>query len=109
VGARPAVFDPAIVDQLAGSMRPLAVLPEMFVYEIHCRDDRRRLTGPRYEYSWNLVMIAKRGRRGCSKGPPRLPKRPASATARGRRGYSTSWPGRGSTGTAGIDPSRPAW
>jgi AraC-like DNA-binding protein len=61
VGARPAVFDPAIVDQLAGSMRPLAVLPEMFVYEIHCRDDRRRLSGPRYEYSWNLVMMRSGG------------------------------------------------
>jgi AraC-like DNA-binding protein len=55
------VFDPAIVDQLAGSMRPLAVLPEMFVYEIHCRDDRRRLSGPGYEYSWNLVMIQSGG------------------------------------------------
>ena len=55
------MFDPAIVDRLAGSMRPLAVLPEMFVYEIHCRDDRRRLSGPGYEYSWNLVMMRSGG------------------------------------------------
>jgi hypothetical protein len=61
VGAVPAVFDPAIVNKLAGSMRPLAVLPEMFVYEVHCRDDRRRLNGPGYEYSWNLVMMRSGG------------------------------------------------
>ena len=61
MGARPAVFDPAIVNKLAGSMRPLAVLPEMFVYEVYCRDDRRRLNGPGYEYSWNLVMMRSGG------------------------------------------------
>jgi AraC-like DNA-binding protein len=55
------VFDPAIVNKLAGSMRPPAVLPEMFVYEVHCRDDRRRLNGPGYEYSWNLVMMRSGG------------------------------------------------
>jgi hypothetical protein len=61
VGAKPAVFDPALVSKLAGSMRSLAVLPEMFVYEIYCRDDRRRLSGPGYEYSWNLVMMRSGG------------------------------------------------
>jgi AraC-like DNA-binding protein len=61
VGAKPAVFDPAVVSRLAGSMRSLAVLPEMFVYEIYCRDDRRRLSGPGYEYSWNLVMMRSGG------------------------------------------------
>ncbi len=57
----PAVFDPAIVSRLAGSMYSLALLPEMFVYEIHCRDDRRRLAGPGYEFSWNLVMVRSGG------------------------------------------------
>ena len=61
MGAKPAVFDPAVVSRLAGSMRSLAVLPEMFVYEIYCRDDRRRLSGPGYEYSWNLVMMRSGG------------------------------------------------
>lgn len=61
MGAEPAVFDPAVVDRLAGSMHALTVLPEMFVYEIFCRDDRRRLTGPGYEYSWNLVMVRSGG------------------------------------------------
>jgi AraC-like DNA-binding protein len=55
------VFDPAVVSRLAGSMHSLAVLPEMFVYEIRCRDDRRRLAGPGYEFSWNLVMVRSGG------------------------------------------------
>jgi len=55
------VFDPAMVWRLAGSMRSLAVLPEMFVYEIYCRDDKRRLAGPGYEFSWNLVMVRSGG------------------------------------------------
>jgi hypothetical protein len=42
-------------------MHPLAVLPDMFVYEIWCRDDRRRLTGPDYEFSWNLVLVRSGG------------------------------------------------
>src|SRR5712692_5099151 len=53
----PPVFDPAIVSRLAGSMYSLALLPQMFVYEIYCRDDRRRLAGPGYEFSCNLVMV----------------------------------------------------
>ncbi|MGH3151236.1 MAG: helix-turn-helix domain-containing protein [Streptosporangiaceae bacterium] len=61
MGTKPAVYDPAVADRLAGSMRALAVLPEMFIYEIHCRDDRRRLSGPGYEYSWNLVMMRSGG------------------------------------------------
>lgn len=57
----PSVFDPAVVSRLAGSMHSLAVLPDVFVYEIHCRDDRRQLAGPGYEFSWNLVMVRSGG------------------------------------------------
>lgn len=57
----PQVFDPAVEGRLAGTMRELAVLPEMMVYEICCRDDRRRLHGPGYEFSWNLVMVRSGG------------------------------------------------
>ena len=56
MGGEPAVFDPAVVGRLAGSMFALAVLPDMFIYEIHCRDNRRQLNGPAHEFSWNLVM-----------------------------------------------------
>ena len=42
-------------------MQPLALLPDMFVYEIHCQDDRRRVVGPHYEFSWNLVMVRSGG------------------------------------------------
>jgi hypothetical protein len=61
VGAVPQVFDPAVEGRLAGSMDDLAVLPEMCVYEVHCRDDRRRLAGQGYEFSWNLVMVRSGG------------------------------------------------
>ncbi len=55
------MFDPVVEGRLAGRMRDLAVLPEMFVYEIYCQDDRRRLHGPGYEFSWNLVMVRSGG------------------------------------------------
>ena len=61
MGGVPQVFDPAVECRLAGRMRDLAVLPEMFVYEIHCQDDRRRLHGPGHEFSWNLVMVRSGG------------------------------------------------
>lgn len=57
----PQVFDPATSGQLAGTMRDLAVLPGMFVYEIWCRDDKRRLSGPACDFSWNLVMVRSGG------------------------------------------------
>jgi AraC-like DNA-binding protein len=63
VGDVPQVFDPADEGRLAvtGTMLPLAVLPEMFVYEVYCRDDRKRLSGPGCEFSWNLMMVRSGG------------------------------------------------
>lgn len=61
MGGKPQVFDPAVEGRLAGTMRELAVLPELSVYEIHCRDDKRKLSGPGYSYSWNLMMVRSGG------------------------------------------------
>src|SRR5215469_15416000 len=61
MGGVPQVFDPAVERRLPGTMRQLAVLPEMFVYEIRCRDDRRRMSAPRCDFSWNLMMVRSGG------------------------------------------------
>jgi hypothetical protein len=42
-------------------MLPLAVLPDAFIYQVRCADGRRRLTGPDYEFSWNLVLVRSGG------------------------------------------------
>jgi len=57
----PPVYDPNVERRLAGRMLTLAAPPGMFVYETWCLDDTRRLSGPVYEFSWNLIMMRSGG------------------------------------------------
>ena len=44
-----------------GGLRCLAETGDFVVSEVHCRDDRRRLAGPRLETSWHLVLVRRGG------------------------------------------------
>jgi AraC-like DNA-binding protein len=44
-----------------GGLRSLAMTGDFVVAEVHCRDDRRGLAGPRIETSWHLVVVRRGG------------------------------------------------